>query len=324
MTKPPRPLILLFALSCVGPTVGAQLPDQRLPKPKAMPGLELLVSGYTNGSVYRFSPVVQGSLLGHLGSPGEIAGAQSVRQGPDGLLYVVAEEQNEVRRYRRSKFVDRFVWDDPITPMDETGGLSKPTSAIFGPNGNLFVGGFVSDSVHEYDRITGDFVGVFVAANAGGLNGPDAGMVFGPDGNLYVPSFYSHQVLRYDGTSGSFMDVFIPAGNGLQNPRVVLFLPGGDVLVSSWGRDRVLLYDSEGSFLANLVTYRWPTGMAIGPHDGLLYVTSDQQNRVWKFDMVNLVKMGTIVPTGTAGLNGATFLQFHEPFGPHGIRQRTR
>lgn len=210
-----------------------------------------------------FQPAVVARFEADSGAPigpplaGPHAGVLGLTIGPDGLLYVASEANDRVLRYdlQTGAFVDAFVADNPATPQDETGGLSDPTAVVFGPDGDLYVASFDRDRILRYDGATGAFEAVVVAANAGGLNGPDLGMAFGPDGNLYVPSFWNHRVKRYDPATGAFLgDALGPLTSPLRNPREVLFLGDGTALVASEGNDRVLRFDpSTGAYLGMLV-----------------------------------------------------------------------
>lgn len=302
-----RLLACLGSLALLGLTLSAQrtrpLGSERL---RETPGPELWVSGYTSEALHRFG-AKDAEPQGRIPN---VPGAQSVVLGPDGLYYSVAEEANEVRRYALDRLVDVFVGDDPLTPQNEAGPLNAPTAAVFGPDGDLYVASFANDRVLRYDGETGAYLGPFVPAGSGNLDGPDAGMTFGPDGNLYVPSFNSHHVLRYDGTSGAFLDRFVSGGTGgLRNPRMLLFRPNGDLWVSSWGSNRVLAFGADGEFVRELVTMTRPTGFALSPYDGDLYVTSDQSNRVNRYDVATGNRIEIFLGSGT-GIQGATFLLF--------------
>ena len=309
---PPLPgacpgLATLLVLSfCASPQQQSAGPLPQLPAGQASvrPPV-LLASGYTSATVHRFDPET-GAPAGDFGS---VPGAQSIHRGPDGLLYVCSETTDRILRFTEDGgFVDAFVADDPGTPQNETGGLKGPTAAVFGPTGHLYVASFGNDRVLEYDGLTGAFLRRFVDG-VGGLDGPDAGMTFGSDGALWVPSFNSNQVLRYDGSTGAYLGVFADAGSGLSRPRVVLFR-GGLVWVSSWGSDQVLRYDQQGNLVDVFATTVRPTGMAFGPHDRDLYVTSDANDYVKRFDGTT----GALVakPVGNNGplLDGGVYLYF--------------
>lgn len=299
---------LLLASSCLAAQRSRRIQPGSGPQPAPEP--QLWVSGYNSNQVHRFSQNT-GLVSGPgLGAPG----AQSIVQGSDGFTYVVAEEQNAVLRFYGTRPSGPFVFDDPATPADETGGLDGPTAAIFGPDGALYVASFNGDSVLRYDGQTGEYLGVFVASRQNGLDGPDAGMRFGPDGHLYVPSFNSNEVLRYEGSTGADLGVFIPAfAGGLLQPRVLLFRPDGELWVSSFGSNELLAFDAAGNFRRRILRLRGLTGFAIGPKDGLLYVASSLSNRVARYDPFSGAFLDNFIPSGSDGIDAATFIAFVQP-----------
>jgi hypothetical protein len=128
-----------------------------------------MVSGYTSESIHRYDAAT-GAPLGVVASAD---GAQSLRYGPDGFLYACAEEEDRVLKLdgATGAFVANFVWDDPATPADESGGLDAPTAAVFGPDGALYVASFSRPRAalrREDRRLLGDFI----APGASALNGP--------------------------------------------------------------------------------------------------------------------------------------------------------
>ncbi|HUN82411.1 MAG TPA: hypothetical protein VMV81_12985 [Phycisphaerae bacterium] len=279
-------------------------------------GVELWASGYNSNQVHRYDAAT-GAFLGTFGPGGDLHGTQAITLGPDGLLYVCSEEAQKVLRYDRHTlaYIDEFIFNDPSTPQDETGGLNGPTAALFGPDGNLYVLSFNSNSVIRYNGVTGAYIDTFIPTGSGALNGPDAGSVFGPDGNLYIASYFGRRILRYNGTTGLFIDIFINSGSGqasLANPRCVLFRSCcSDVLVNSEGLNKVLRYDATtGTFLNRIVpSVSTPTGIAIGP-DRNLYVSSINDNTVHKYDGQTGAALGLFVPTGSGGLNGVVQIRF--------------
>jgi sugar lactone lactonase YvrE len=160
-----------------------------------------------------------------------------------------------------------------------SGGLDGPFGLTFGPDGNLYVSSFYTNSVLKYNGSTGAFLGVFVSAGSGGLGNP-IGLTFGPDNNLYVISYNGQKVLRYDGTTGGFIDQFT-ADSTLNAPIDLDFSPAGDLYVTNNSAASVSKYDSAGVFQGAApippipadpdpipVT---PYGIAFGP-DGDFYV----------------------------------------------------
>ena len=151
----------------------------------------LFASAYFT-TVYVFDACT-GEFLRPLDTTGRIRGAQAVRLGPDGLLYVTSEIAQQILRYRNDtlEFVDVFA---TIPGID-------PTGFAFGPGGDLYVAGFKTDEVRRLSPV-GAALGTPVPARAAGLDGPDNGITFGPDGNLYVPGYNSSNVIRYDPRTG--------------------------------------------------------------------------------------------------------------------------
>ena len=71
-------------------------------------------------------------------------------------LLVASSGTNSVKRFDGLSgiFVDDFV-------ASNSGGLSSPRGMVFGPDGNLYVTGYLSNAVHRYDGSTGIFIDRF-------------------------------------------------------------------------------------------------------------------------------------------------------------------
>jgi streptogramin lyase len=286
--------------------VGPATPGRAAPAGPTVGG-ELLVASFEGDAVFRFA-ARDGAFLGTFAATPELDGALGMDLGPDGRVYVAGEESNRVLRFdpRTGAFVGRFVWDDPDTPVDETGGLQGPGAVLFGPDGRLYVSSFDGDAVLRYDGRTGEFVDEFVAPRAGGLDGPDAGMAFGPGGDLFVPGFYSHAVHRYDGVTGEFVERFTPADGSLLAPRTLVFR-GEHLLVTCERRGEVVRFDARTGAYVDAPVREVPgaAGMAALP-DGALVVVS--------IDAAALVRVPAggegelLVPPRSGGLRAPTHL----------------
>jgi outer membrane protein assembly factor BamB len=190
------------------------------------------------------------------------------------------------------------------------GGLSLATGMVFGPDGNLYVGSFNSSEVLRYNATTGAFLGAFVTAGSGGLQGPAVdGLIFRGDGKLYVGSRNGNSVLRYDATTGAFLDTFVTANSGgLSTVKGMVFGPDGNLYVSSAGTNQVLRYDgTTGAFLGDFVAsgsggLSNPRYLTFRP-DGDLYVSSSGTNAVLRYNGTTGVFLDAFIPTSSGGLS---------------------
>ena len=201
--------------------------------------------------------------------------------GPDRQLYVASFGDDRIVR------VDVDAGTASTFVASGSGGLNGPSSLIFGPNGNLFVSSNLSNSVLEFDRVTGAFVQTFVASGSGGLVGP-FGLAFGPLGRLFVAGS-DHAVRRYDGFSGSFLNVFVTAGSGgLSGPRGIAFGPNNRLFVASFNTNSVLEYSSAGVFLRNATAGIIPNGawgVRIGPNGNLFVGRNNGPIRILEYQI---------------------------------------
>jgi streptogramin lyase len=256
----------------------------------------LFASGYFS-NVYVFDACT-GEFQRVLDATGRIRGAQAVRLGADGLLYVTSEISQQILRYRNDtlEFVDVFA---TIPGVD-------PTGFAFGPNGDVYVAGFKTDEVRRLSP-TGSALDVPVPARAAGLDGPDNGITFGPDGNLYVPGYNSSNVVRYDPRTG-IASVAVPSRTqGLFNTRGLLAEAGGAALfITGEGSGQLLRYElATGAVRVLNSALLQPTGIAYAPDGSLLIL---EFNTVRKFDPVTGAPRGVFIPAGTGGLDSGVYL----------------
>jgi WD40 repeat protein len=199
-----------------------------------------------------------------------------------------------------------------------SGGLSEPVGAVYGPDGNLYVASFGTNSILRYNSTTGAFLGTFVSSGSGGLNEPTG--LFFSGGKLYVVSQGNNSVLRYDASSGAYIDTFVTSGSGgLSEAQRAAFGPDGNLYVSSGNTNSILRYSgSTGAFLNAFVAAG--SGGLVRPHailfapDGNLYVASNRTNQVLRYNATTGAFVGVFVAAGSGGLNAPTDLTF----GPDG------
>jgi DNA-binding beta-propeller fold protein YncE len=158
--------------------------------------------------------------------------------------------------------------------------LVMMTAFLHSAYADLYVISEDSNSVLRYDEVAGAFLGVFISPGSGGLQDP-RGLLFGRDGNLYVTGSNNNSVMRYDGTTGAPLPA--PGQTGAN------FVAKG-----------------SGGLLN-------PAQLVLG-HDGNLYVDSQSNNAVLRYDGTTGDFIDAFVPKGSGGLNSPRGLVF----GPDG------
>lgn len=259
-------------------------------------GSRMFVSGY--GSTVHVYDACTGAYLQDLDTRARLRGAMAVRLGPDGLLYVVAEEAGTIQKYRNDtlEYVGQFA---------AVGNIGA-TGLAFDAAGNAYVAGYNTNDVRKFDR-NGAPLGAVVAPRASGLAGPDNGMTFGADGNLYIPGYDSNNVVRYDPRTNETSVAVAPAAGGLFLTRGLLPTQDGTGLyITGEGSNQLLRYTfATGAVtqLTNLINV--PRGIDFAP-DGNLVIT--ENNSVVKFNAQTGARVATFVPPGANGLLAAVFV----------------
>lgn len=159
------------------------------------------------------------------------------------------------------------------------------------------------------------------------------GMAFGPNGNLYVASLGTAEIREYNGTSGNFVRV-VASGVGLVNS--IAFAPDGGLLYTSYNQtvngsatgavNRVDINTGGRTVLASGNGLLFPTGMAIDPTNGDLFVASSKtlnnlSGSILKFDSLTGAFKGVYVSTLTGGLIAPAEIAFapKNPFNPTAV-----
>jgi len=255
----------------------------------------LFLSGYF--STVHVYDACTGAYLRDLDTRARIFGAQAVKLGPDGYLYVTSEESSSILRYRNDTldFVDVFA-TAPIAP----------TGIAFDSLGRLYVGGYGSQSVQRFGR-DGKFIDTVMPARAAGIGGPDNGMTFGPDGLLYVPGYDTSSVVKHDVETGQTAVAVPSRAAGLFHTRGILPASDGRTLfITGEGSGQVLRYQVDNGAVAELARgFSKPTGIAYGP-DGMLLVVNG--SAVVRVDPQSGALLGTLVPAGSGGVVGPTYI----------------
>ena len=244
----------------------------------------LRISGYNSDAVHTLDLATGAIVATTEGVPG----AQSVRPDGDGGWLVVAEKVGRVLRLDAG--------GDVVGTVAE--GLDAPTSAVIGPDGDLYVGLFGAGQVLRLDPTTGEQQGVV----ADGLQGPDAGVVFGPDGTLWVPCFDGRRIVGLDPETGDIVDEH----TGVDAPRSLVFDGRDRLWATAWRDDAVVRFGPRGQVTETFAVSR-PSGMVLEPSGEALWVIDDQVSVLRRLDAATGDVL-TEIDTAALGVDGATFL----------------
>ncbi len=209
----------------------------------------LYVSSQANNRILRYDGMT-GDFIDTFvpAGSGGLNGPNGLTVGPDGHFYVSSRNNHRILRFDATTGdpLPAAGQEEAIFVPPGSGGLSSPRGLVFGPDHNLYVSSFNTDSILRYNGTTGQFMDTFVSDPGARFTA----LVFGPDGNLYVSSGqgYGSSVRRYEGTSGAFIDAF--TSEFLDLPSGLAFGPDGNLYVSSTNHGRVVRFDgTTGAFI---------------------------------------------------------------------------
>ena len=217
-------------------------------------GLSLFVAHSASNEILRYDAAT-GAFLGIFVTKGSggLSKPTDLTIDATGDLYVISSGTDEVLRYDAATgaFKSTFV-------SAGKGGLAGAAGLKFDVAGNLFVSSSGTNQVMRYDNTgasspsAGNTGAIFVIAGAGGLGFPAGLDILGT--RLYVASRGTNQILSYDLTSGAGATTFVGTGNGLSQPREIVWGADGKLYVESFGSNSVLRYDGTGKFIDTFVT----------------------------------------------------------------------
>lgn len=270
---------------------------------------DLLVSSRFSNNVLRYDRHT-GAFKGVFASGNGLANPNGIAYGPDGNLYVGLGDTGRIMKFQgqTGSYLGDFVNSD-------VAGFSGCRAIAFGPDGNLYVAGANINSVLRFDGATGAFQDVFAWGN--GMNGT-VGLTFASNGDLYVGAAISNAAYRFN-SQGQFIRTY--GGGALSNVTGVLFDSQNRLLTAYSVSNRIQRYNLNGTSAGSFAvtgSLNTPIGMILDP-DGNLLVGSFGTDSVLKYDAMTGAFLGTLVTSGSGGLDGTHNFAFMQVPGPGGV-----
>jgi glucose/arabinose dehydrogenase len=195
-----------------------------------------------NGSTGAFVEAFVSAGSGGLSDP------RGVAFGSDGNLYVTSSKTNSIMRYQGplasspGAALPAAGQSGATFVAPSSGGLVRPNSLLFGPDGNLYVDGGQTAGILRYNGTTGAFLNTFAGGGAGGELAYGRGIAFDQDGNLYVGD-ESNAVHRYNSQGTSLGDLLVNSVNpSLSKPIGMTFDAQGELLITDQDYNSVVRY----------------------------------------------------------------------------------
>ena len=178
--------------------------------------------------------------------------------------------------------------------INGSGMFYTPINAILGPDGNVYVSDQVNDTVYVFDT-QGNYLSVYADKANDGIDNI-RGINF-YNNELYVCSYYGY-VARFNGPHSRMADFIYDGSSSLWD---IVFLSGGDCLVSTSTADEVRHYDANGNLLGQVIPADFPEQLqedTLLPGEYLVNTLTDKE--VKDFDA-----NGTIHQTTHHGQSGS-------------------
>ncbi len=183
------------------------------------------------------------------------------------------------------------------------------TSLVFSQEG-VYVSDRLDNAVNKYE-LNGDFIEVFIEADAGGISNPQD-MVFLPNGTVLLTGLGNENIKQYNGQTGAYLGEY-SSGYALQGPTRMELRPDGFIYVLQWTPNyKVIRFNLDGTFESEYTDTGvvQSIGVAWDPSENL-YVSSyggGNNGTVTNFDSSGN-EIGTFIDSSV--LQGPTNIWFH-------------
>ena len=242
--------------------------------------------------------------FGSAGSaPGQFGSVQNIVVDSSGNIFVGDGANSRIQKFdSKGQFLLQWEIVNPIGDVNEGNGVPHLAMGI-NPNGNVYVGTGVNESIIQIFSPEGNFISEWTDPFDGWAYSihlvPDfhgiSGIVFDSNGNIFVANGNHDQISKFS-SSGEFLTWW---GNdyeewkSTENGKFGRLLDiatdsSGNVYAIDYDNNRIQKFSNTGQFIKKWGTegtgdnqFRWPTAISVDSSD-FVYVTDSDKIR--KFD----------------------------------------
>ena len=275
--------------------------------------------------------------LGSLAGDAASSAPRDVMRGPDGLVYVTAYKQHQIKAY---EVTPEGVWNTTPVRVVGTGNgngdgqMNFPYNIVFSADAST---AFVSDTgngrVTVWDMGTAEptWLGAYggrCAEHPQPCADPPAGsgtfnhlrrVALDTDGNIFAADFWGAGIEVFDaaGTSVRSIEGAEPQAPGFSEAYGVDVAPDGQVYVMDRLNHRIQRFDASNTYVDKVgargtqpATFSWPEGLTVGP-DGSVWGIDTRGGRLERFP----ADLATTPTVPSYGSTGSALGQFNYPSG---------
>jgi hypothetical protein len=256
----------------------------------------ILVSGWRSDNVHIYDGC-DGSYIRNLAVTGLLDGPQAIFEDKNNDIVVVSESNHKLIKFDRQTLSVATVVAGPSL-------LLNPISAILDANMDLLLSSYSSNEIIKVETDNWTEKQVILPPSTQYLQGADVGNVIGPDGQLYIPGYDSDNIIKVNLESLEVTQVVPPHSGGLDAPRAIVF-NGNNMFVTSERSNEIIKYDTQGQYIESFLNISLPAGFIKDGENSAIVISPIEG--VVKINLIDASKV-VIVPPGTGGIRGATFV----------------
>ena len=225
----------------------------------------------------------EGELLRTWGNFGDKAGQFNNPRGiaisPSGEVFVADANNSRIQVF---SLTGQFLrqWGDRGSAKDQ---LDHPTNLVINPQGLIIVSDTFNHRIQVFDG-----TGLWLQTVGESLLTSPHGMAFSPTGELYIAEGSNHHQISIFSAEGNYLRSFGEEGTKLgefSRPNNLAFDAQGLLYVTSYGNDRVQVFNQQDEVVTSWDGLFSPYGLVIDNKTQTVYVADASNDRIVQTDL---------------------------------------